>query len=138
MDEGVSKKTKRSMLITAGALLLVAVIWLILLESNSYVRNVCGRINKFGYHVSPASFYMQVYGSNTSLDELIDEDIDLLCSLSSTAGFGADVSKKGLVELMLWNMDDQNIMYVWLVDREPELVFIENCITHEVQPIGEI
>ena len=51
-------------------------------------------------------------------------------------GFGSDIDRTGLVELMLYNVDGEKVMYIWLVDREPELVFIEDLKTGELLPIG--
>ncbi len=134
---GISPSTRRTLLIFAGALLLIAAVWLILLESNSYVRKACTRINGFGWNSSPDCFFTQGYGSGVSIGEVIGKDCSEPVSLSKECGFGADIAKKGLVELMLWDIDSDNVMYVWLLDREPQLVFIETVSTGRLRPISE-
>jgi hypothetical protein len=129
-------RTKRSLLIAAAAILVVAVVWLVILESGSYTRKVCQRINGFGYIVGPSDLYSKGYGRLTSIDAVLDEDLDVIREQSLSCGFGGDTSKIGNVELLLWNMDGENVMVIWLVDREPELVFIENRSTGETRPIG--
>lgn len=137
MTDSVSKRTRISMLIAAGAILVVALAWLVLLESNSYTRAVCRRLGGFGYSVSPSDFYTQGYGSGVSIGEVIGKDCSEPVSLSKQAGFGADIEKKGLVELMLWNMDNDSVMYCWLLDREPQLVFIESLSTGLLRSITD-
>lgn len=130
------KQTRRSLLIAAAAILVIAVVWLIILESGSYTRRVCKRINGFGYSVGPSDLYSKGYGQNTSIEAVIEEDLETVQELSKSCGFTADTDKVGSVELMLWNMDNERVMVIWLVDREPELCFIENSTTGEVMPIG--
>ena len=138
---GPDKRTRRSGLIAAGAILLIAVIWLILLEAHSYTRAVCRRINEYGYAVSPSDFYTQGYGTNTSIAEVFTgemtaEELKKAAELSRECGFPADFEKIGTVEVMLWNMGRDEIMIVYLTDREPQLVFIEDLETHEIRSIA--
>lgn len=133
---GADKTTKRTMLIAAGVIFLIAVIWLIVLESGSYTRKVCSRINAFGYAVTPSDLYSKGYGTGTSIGAILDEDLALVKEQSAKCGFSADTEKIGNVELLLWNMDNEKVLVIWLVDREPELVFIENSSTGETFPIG--
>lgn len=136
MMNGLDKKTKRTLLVIACAILLAAVIWLIILESTSYTRKVCGMINRFGYHVTPDDLYLKGFGDNTSIDELLDEDLSAVTAQSLESGFPAETGRIGRVELMLWNMDGENVMVIWLTDRIPQLVFIENRSTGETKSIG--
>lgn len=129
-------KTRRTMLIVAGAIFLIAMIWLIVLENGSYTAKVCRRINEFGYHVAPSDFYTRGYGSNTSISAVTNEDLSEVIEQSRECGFSADVEKKGVVELMLRDMGDGRILVVWLVEREPELVFIEEKDTGKTYKIG--
>ena len=135
MSEGMSKSTRRTLLIFAAALLIIAVVWLIVLESNSYVRAVCTRINGFGYSLSPADLYTQGYGADTSISAVIGKDISEPVSASRERGFGAETEKSGLVELMLYDIDATHVMYIWLLDRQPQLVFIEDMETGGISPI---
>ncbi len=121
----------------AAALLAAAAIWLILLESKSYSRAVCRRINEFGYNVSPSDFYTQGYGVNTSIAEVVKEDLAVIIRQSRACGFSADVNKVGAVELMLCKLDDTRVLFVYLVDKEPELVFIEDTETKETFPLAD-
>lgn len=134
---GVSPSTRRFLAFLAGALFLIAVVWLILLESNSYVRRACTRINEFGYASSPDDFFTQGYGSGKSIAEVIGTDCSEPAALSRECGFDADTDTRGLVELMLWNIDSDSVMYVWLLDREPQLVFTESISTGLLRPISE-
>ena len=124
------------MLAAAGALLLIAIVWLLILENKSYTRKVCRRIDSFGYHISPSDLYSQGYGSNTSIKDILDTDLSVVIEQSKKCGFSADTERVGNVELLLWNMDNERVMIIWLVDREPELVFIESRKTGVTMPIG--
>ena len=135
MNESISKSTKRTLLIFAAAILVIAIVWLVLLESNSYTRAVCTRINGFGYALSPADLYTQGYGSDTSISAVIGKDISEPVRCSRERGFDADVDSKGLVELMLYDIDSTHVMYVWLLDRAPQIVFIEDISTGDISPI---
>ncbi|MBO4562993.1 MAG: hypothetical protein J5772_05225 [Clostridia bacterium] len=129
-------RTRRTFLIAAAMIFAVAVIWLAILESRSYTRALCTKINSFGYHAAPSDFYTRAYGGNTSINEVIGEDLTEVIDASKKCGFEAEVEKVGKVELMLWDMDESRVMVVYLVDRVPEIVFIENTSTGEVSPIG--
>lgn len=132
----LGKRTKRSLLAAAAAILIIAAVWLILLESTSYTRKLCTRINSFGYSIGPSDLYTKGYGMKTSISAVIEEDLAQVKEQSRACGFSADTEKIGRVELMLWDMDGENVMIIWLVDREPELAFIENRSTGETKPIG--
>ncbi|MBO4384598.1 MAG: hypothetical protein J5854_04180 [Clostridia bacterium] len=131
------KKTRATLLVIAGSLLLAAIIWLVVLESTSYTRKVCRMINEFGYHIAPNDLYTKGYGDSTSIEKLLGGGLDEVVSQSKACGFPADIEKVGRVELMLWNMDDEKVMVIWLTDRAPQLVFIENSSTGETWPIGD-
>ena len=127
---------RRTMLIAAGIIFLAAAVWLIILESGSYTRKICSRINEYGYAVTPSQLFAKGYGSSVSISELLDEDLTEAAAYSRECGFSADVEKQGTVELLLWKMDDDRVMVIWLVDKVPELVFIESSSTGEISPIG--
>lgn len=128
-------RTKRILLTAAAAILISAVVWLIVLESTSYTRRLCKVINTHGYHVSPSDLYPKSYGNGRSISDMIEEDPALIVEYSKACGFPAEIEKTGEVELMLWKMDEERVMVIWLVDNEPELVFIENTKTGAVSPI---
>ena len=134
---GMPAETKRALLIAAAVIFAAAMIWLLILESHSYTRAVCNRLNEFGYRVSPSDLYSQGYGSNASISELIEEDISLAKELSQKAGFGADTETKGRVELLLYSVSDKEVMYIWLLDRQPQLVFIEDMENGSIRSITE-
>ena len=133
---GLSPKTRKNLLYASGIILLIAIVWLINLESKSYTRDLCTRINSFGYNVAPGDLNIRSYGKDISISEVMDEDLFEVELLSAQCGFNADTAKKGLVELALWRVDEDRIMVIYLVDRTPELAFIENTSTGEVLPIG--
>ena len=133
----MSGGTRRALLILAGAILLTAIIWLAVLESGSYTRAVCRRINSFGYHVSPSDLYSQGYGNDTSISQVVGGELDEVRELSRECGFSAETERTGKVELLLWQMDDTRVMVIWLLDREPELVFIEETGTDNVYSIQQ-
>ncbi|MBO4848507.1 MAG: hypothetical protein J5586_05065 [Clostridia bacterium] len=129
-------RTRRTFLFIALGLFLAAAVWLAILESKSYTRALCTRINSFGYSVSPADLYTQAYGNEKSISEVVEEDLETVIEQSKGRGFDADVNRVGRVELMLWHMSDGRVMVIYLVDREPELVFIEDPDTGDTFPIG--
>ena len=130
------KNTRRAFLIAAALIFAGAMVWLAVLESHSYTRALCTKLGEFGYRVSPSDLYSRGYGKNTSIASVAEEDLSKACELSRMSGFGSDIDRIGLVELMLYNVDGEKVMYIWLVDREPELVFIEDLKTGELLPIG--
>lgn len=133
----MDKRTKRSLLIAAAALLVIALTWLVILELNSSIRGVCNQINEYGYAVSPNDFYLQGYGADTTIEQVLkDIDIGILREYSISCGFSANTNKAGRVEVLLWQMDDTRVMTVYTVDGSAQLVFIENTETGEVTPIG--
>ena len=135
MNDAISKSTRRTLLIFAGAIFVIAVVWLILLESRSYTRAVCTRINSFGYSLSPSDLFTQGYGADTSISAVIGKDITEPVRASKERGFDSDTEKSGLVELMLYDIDPTHVMYIWLLDREPQLVFIEDLETGGISSI---
>ena len=133
---GVSAKTKRSVLLAAGVILIIAIVWLIILESTSYTRALSNRINSFGYNSSPSELNIRSYGKDLKISDVLDKDLSLVTELSKECGFPADTEKSGQVELALWRADSERVMVIYLVDHEPELAFIENTVTGEVLPIN--
>ena len=135
MNDAVSVKTKRSMLIAAGVLFIAAIVWFILLERNSYTNAACDRINDFGYDASPRELRIIYHGENISISEYSELDYDVLVPLSRACGFGSDIEKVGSVELYGWEVDADRSISIWLVDREPELVYMYDASTGEYLPI---
>ena len=133
---GLSTKTKRSLIIVALILIAAAVVWIIVLENGSYTRDLCKKINSYGYNVSPSDLYSKAYGSNTSISKVLDEDLSVVSEQSMQCGFPADINRVGTVEMMLWRMNDGKVMVIYLLDHMPELVFIEDPETGETRPIG--
>lgn len=142
MMENLSPKTKRSLLVAALLILAVAAVWLVLLESRSYTRALCRRINEYGFSVSPSDLYTKGYGADTRIREVLsgelsEDEIENIAALSVQCGFGADLTTKGSVELVLWQIDDDNIMIAYLLDRSPQLVFIEDKSNGTVMAIND-
>ena len=87
----------RAMLIAALAILVIALVWLIILEAKSPVRALCTRLKDYGYNIAPGDLYLQGYGSDTSIrgllsgDGISDEEIETLVSVSRQKGFDADI-----------------------------------------------
>ncbi|MBQ4448340.1 MAG: hypothetical protein II897_08625 [Clostridia bacterium] len=138
----ISKNTRRSGLIAAAVIFVIAMIWLALLESSSYTRALCVRLKSFGYSVSPSDFYTQGYGANTSIEqvmqgELTAEEIAKAVSLSKESGFSADITKVGTVELMLMQLGSEKVMIVYLTDKTPQLAFIEDRASGTISALGE-
>lgn len=134
---GVSAKTRRSMFIAAGIIFAAALIWLAALESHSYVRAACRRINEFGYRLSPGDMYSQSFGADTSIGDVIEVDLSEAIELSRRCGFDSDIHKKGSVELLLCRLSEYRVMYIYLLDRKPELVFIEDLSAGKLFPINQ-
>lgn len=138
----ISKNTRRSGLIAAAVIFVIAMIWLALLESSSYTRALCVRLKSFGYSVSPSDFYTQGYGANTSIEqvmqgELTAEEIAKAVSLSKESGFPADITEVGTVELMLMQLGSEKVMIVYLTDKTPQLAFIEDRASGTISALGE-
>ena len=135
-------KERRIGLTVAAGLFVIAMIWLALLERSSYTRALCQRLRGFGYSLSPSDFYTQGYGTDTSIEavlqgELTAEEIENVRGLSKSRDFPADTEKIGTVELMLCELGGDKVMVVYLTDKVPQLAFIECVGTGEVLAIGE-
>ena len=124
MNDAVSAKTKRSMLIAAGVLIIAAVVWFVLLETTTYTKAACDRINAFGYDAQPKELRILYHGENTSISEYSELDYNVLVPLSEACGFGSDINKVGSVELYGWEVDPERSISIWFVDRQPELVYM--------------
>ena len=137
----MSPVTKRSMLIAAGAILVIALVWLALLEAKSPVRRLCGRLKEFGYSVSPGDFYLQGYGTDVSIRSLFeekgitDEEAARLVELSRRCGFEGDIESAGKVELLMWQRSEDSVLLVYTLNGEPQLAFIETMPGREALPI---
>ncbi len=130
----MSSATKRALLITAAVILVLAAVWRVIIDVRSPLRSVCESVNRFGYSVSPDDFFLQGYGDNTCIrdilaGELTDEETEHIVSLSQECGFGGDIEKTGRIELLLWQMDEDRVMIIYTADGIPELVFIETVST---------
>lgn len=133
----IDMRKKRSLLIAAGALLIIGIVWLIIIECTSTIRVVCGQVNKFGYSLCPDDFDLRGYGNSTSIAALLEgEDLSTVCEQSASCGFPSDVNRVGRVELMLCQLDDTQIMMIYTVDGEAELVFIQDTETGLTGSIG--
>ena len=138
----MSRGTRNALLIAAGVILVIAIVWRIVIEVKSPLRGVCARVNEYGYHITPDDLVLEGYGKDTSLGglfcggEYTADEIEAIAEASRSCGFGADLDKNGAVELLIWNIDSGRAMLIYTVDGSPELVFIEDKATGSVSPIG--
>lgn len=138
----MSASTRRTLLIFAIALIAAAIVWRIIIEVKSPVSAVCARVNRLGYNISADDLYLEAYGDDICLKELLgdgshtDDEIQELARLSKACGFDADLEKTGRVELMMYNIDSDRILLIYTVNGEPELVFIEQMSTGSVFSAG--
>ena len=141
-EGGVSPAFRRGLLIFAAVIFAASVIWLILLETKSsdndygYLNGVCERINLFGYDISPENLYINYRSfdeDEVCISRVLDGDpnVDELVRLSKECGFPSDVNRSGRVELYFEPIDRDRNIVIWLVNDEPELVYIHNAATKE-------
>ena len=131
----LSPATRRILLIAAGLMLAVGVIWFILLESNSYTNAACDRINRFGYHASPSQLRIGFYGEKVSITDSTDLDLEAVVPYSESCGFGSDIEKVGTVELYFWDIDADCRIEIWFVDKQPELVYVYDVAAEKYYPL---
>lgn len=137
----MSASTKRALLIIAAVLLAAAAAWRVILEVKSPLREICARVNSFGYSVSPGDFTLERYGSSQTIESLFigrltDDEIGAMAEASRACGFPADLEKVGSIELLLMDMGGGSVMLIYTLDGAPELAFIEDVSSGGVRPIG--
>ena len=136
----ISRK-KLALLIAAGALLVIALVWLMVLDNRSPVRAVCSRLGEYGYRIAPGDLYLQGCSSNASIREVLSgkadgDELARLTELSRGCGFSGNVDKVGRVQLLMWQKDSDSVLMIYMTDDVPELAFIERISTGETEPIG--
>ena len=121
----MNARRRRGFLIAAGALLLVAAVWSLLL-SNGAGATLASKLNSYGYTLRADDIYPAGEWQDTSIQTLLSgAELKEAVAASGQAGFPSDVEKTGTVTLVMANVGGNDVITVYLVNGEIELAFVQ-------------
>ncbi len=138
MDAVVKNKTARFILLgVAIALIVAAAIWGANLERVDPLSPLVDTLNSYGYSLTSNDIFVAGETQDTTISELL-AGIELADAVeaSTEGGFPSDVNARGTVILMLAELDDRDVITVYLRDEKIELCFIQNILSQQVRPLG--
>ncbi len=131
-------KVKLAALIAAAVIFAGAMIWYISLAPGSPSSSICDQLNRCGYSFGSDDLFP--FGSYTrvSIREIMNgEDLTEPIAASLSAGFGADVDRRGDVTVVLVDLgDNEHVLSAFVVDGTVELAFIQSVDTGAILPPG--
>lgn len=134
----LTKRTRLILLIAAGALILMAAIWSLVLYNTGDGDRICRQINAFGYTFAPDDLYVAGTWENSSIRALLpEEELTSAIEASLRAGFPSDVDQVGAVALLLANPAADDAVTLFLVNNEIELAFVQTAGGAEIWALGE-
>ena len=134
-------ETKRSKIIlfcAAGALLIIALVWNIRLNSTSEGSRLCRTLNEYGYTLHPDDLYPSGAWNDTSIRTLLpDIALNDAVAASKSARFPSDIDRIGHITLLMANIGSDDVITLYLIDGEIELGFVQTKGTQTVRALGE-
>ena len=113
------------MLGAAGALLIAALVWSVLLGSNGFTARVERQLASHGVSVRAADLEQHSFKKQTSIRALLDgQDVSEAVEASLAAGFPSDIESTGDV-ICLIAPSQKGVLTVYVVDDAVELAFIQ-------------
>lgn len=132
-----SKRARTVLMIVALALLMAAVVWGTFLNGDDELKLLADRINEYGYELTRDDIYIVGETRDTSISDILaGQELDECVAASKAAGFPSDVNAVGDVVLMLVELDNYDVITVYLRDADIELCFVQNITSGEVSPLG--
>ena len=119
------KKPQTIILIAAGIVLALALIWALTRGAHSELGAIADRINELGYHFISDDLLIAYDDADTTISEALDKDEASLKDIiaeSKEYGFNSDINKRGGVTLILAR-ENAIIVACYLIDGEIELLF---------------
>ena len=133
----IGKRGRWILLIAAGVLLVAAFLWNARLNSTSEGARLCRIVNEFGYALHPDDLYPTGAWNDTSIRALLPEtELSDAVAASKSAGFPSDIDRAGQVTLVMANVGNDDVVTLYLVDREIELGFVQVAGTQGVRALG--
>ena len=137
-EEKNEQKRKRAlvMLIIAGALLLGALVWSVLLSKNGFTAGVARQLAEHGVNVRADELTQHSFKSGTSVRELLgEENAAKAAEASRLSGFPSDIERTGKVACLIAEADG-GVLTVYVVDDDVELAFIQT-VDGELLPAAD-
>lgn len=129
------KKTRTILLIVAAALLAAAA-FLYFTSDNSALQAVCDKVNAFGYDFVSDDWYVAGGQADTTIEALSSgEDLSEAVEASKASGFPSDTNKLGEVVLLLGQLENDDVVTVYIVNGEIELCFVQT-LNGKLSPLG--
>ncbi|NLB61024.1 MAG: hypothetical protein GX802_01145 [Clostridiales bacterium] len=129
-----NKRIQTILIISACAVLVLAIVWAFTRGSNSELKPITDKINSLGYSFHPDDLFIAYDNSNTTIAEVIAEneetqvnekELEKIIAESKAYGFDSDIKKRGGVTLILAR-EGTKVIICYLVDGEIELLFTQN------------
>lgn len=140
MDAVVKDKRARVIIIAVAAALAVgAAAWGMVLDSNDPLKPVVDKLNSYGYRFVSGDIFIVGETRDTTIAALLaGTELSEAVEASSAAGFPSDVGARGDIMLMLVELDDAEVITIYLRDERIELCFIQHVTSGEVRPLSKI
>lgn len=134
----MNNSTRNTLMVIALIILIVAIVLRIIAGNNSLSEKISSELKQHGCAISSEDLYQQSYAKNISIAALM-EGIDLndAVEVSRNSGFPSDIEKEGEVYLLLAQLDDENILSVFIVNEKIELAFIQTLGSDEIKAIED-
>lgn len=134
----ISPEMRTTLLISAGIIVIIALVWRVILSSNSLSSSIADELNAHGCSVAEGDFYEQDYSKNTTIRQMMGEqDMSKAVEVSKAVGFGSNIDLEGEIYLLLADLgDDEHVLTVFVVNEHVELAFIQTLSSDEVFPIN--
>ncbi|HWR22007.1 MAG TPA: hypothetical protein VN366_00905 [Feifaniaceae bacterium] len=132
----MNARRRKGFLIAAGALLLIAAAWSLLLSGGAGAQ-LAGTLNAYGYSLTADDIYPAGAWEDTSVAALLSgAELDAAISASKETGFPSDVNKTGDVTLVMANAGGDDVITLYLVNGEIELAFVQVTGSDAVKALG--
>ncbi len=134
----MNNSTRNTLLIVALIILVVAIGLRIITGNNSFSGEISAELKKHGCIINSDDLYQQSYAKQTSIAVMMEGiDLSKAIEVSKNSGFSSDIEKEGEVYLLLAQLDDENVLSVFIVDEAIELAFIQTLGSDEIKAIED-
>ncbi|MDR1620637.1 MAG: hypothetical protein LBS18_08270 [Clostridiales bacterium] len=132
----MEKRTRRILLIVAGAILALALLWSVNLNISSESGRFAAYLrDEFGYVVDKSDIYPAGQWPDTTIRALFpDTDLDKMREASRQAGLPSEVDRRGDITLLLVNAAADDVLTLFVVDGEVTVGFVQNAATGAITP----
>lgn len=136
--KGLTLRSRIILLIAAGALLLLAIIWSFFTNETGELSRIARIINSYGYDIDIGDIYPADTQNDATIEEMLyGEDLTDIAEKSKEAGFPSDTKRRGDIVQLLIALDDNKVITLFIVDGDIELAFIQIPGAEQVLGLGE-